>query len=87
MRYLIVAALMLATALPAFAFNHQDAQRRQVVRELSLHGLNVDPAALSDAQVRHIYLILNENQSEGKKLGLIRSVLGGGNSLRGVLFN
>ena len=57
-----------------------------VSRELPHYVKDVDVDSLSRSQLAHIYSIMHGGRSESDKGRMIRSVLGGQYSLRGLLF-
>ena len=81
-------ALCVAT-LPsgARAVPPEDQLFASVSRDLRIYFPDVDPSTLDRGQLAAIYSILHSNASSSEKTGLIRSVIGGKFSLRGLLFN
>lgn len=80
-------ALCLAAALAAATPAAAETQlQRSVAQDLREFGFgDVDVTRLSISQLAAIHHIANQSGSHGKKRGLIRSALGGRNSLRGLL--
>lgn len=83
-----IATLLLALliALPATAQAPRDQLLSNVSRELPLYVPGTDASTLSRSQLATIYSIMHGGHSDGEKRVLIRSVLGGQYSLRGLLF-
>jgi hypothetical protein len=57
----------------------------QVKQDLKRYGFTEDVSRLSSSQLSNIHLIIHSRRSESSKRGLIKSALGGKNSLRGIL--
>lgn len=56
-----------------------------VARELKRVNLEADVQTLSSGQLSALHMILTGQRSQDEKRGLAKSVLGGRNSLRGLL--
>ena len=84
---LILSAVLVVTASVARAEVHADQIFSLVSQELPVYVKDVDPATLSRHQLLTIYSILHSGRSGGDKIAMIRSVIGGRGSLRGLLFN
>ncbi|WP_049644759.1 hypothetical protein [Candidatus Rhodobacter oscarellae] len=56
-------------------------------RDLHRYVRDVTVDDLRNSQVAAIYVIMHGRHSEGEKRMLIRSTVGGRNTLRGLLFN
>ncbi|MBV0910830.1 hypothetical protein [Anianabacter salinae] len=84
---LIPLIALLALAAPA----HADARNTQleslVANEIDTYVDGVDVADLSNGQLATIYSIMHGGRSESDKRAMIRSAIGGRNTLRGLLFN
>jgi len=88
MRRTVFAALTLCfAALSAQAKAPSDQLLANVTRELPNYVANVDASTLRRSQLAAIYSIMHDGHSEGEKRMMIRSVIGGRHSLRGLLFN
>ncbi len=75
-----------AGAQPAVAANASDSQLRALVRmELHNYTLDTDPDELTESQLGVIYTIMHSGRPHGSKSALIRSYIGGRNTLRGLL--
>ncbi|MEM1064040.1 MAG: hypothetical protein AAF771_00430 [Pseudomonadota bacterium] len=74
----------IALALPAAAERSQIAQ--SIARDVERLNLGVTVDDLDSTQVAALHAILNSNRSESDKRGLAKSVIGGRNSLRDLLF-
>jgi hypothetical protein len=83
---LIAASLILGPAAATQADAPRDQLRAAVARDLPIYMPDVDVDSLSRSQLSTIYSILHSSRSAGDKTALIRSALGGRNSLRGLLF-
>jgi len=80
---LATVALIGASTLAAGAQTSQ--LERLVAHDMSFYQRNVDVSTLSNAQLSAIYQIMhNSRRSTNQKRLLIRSVLGGRNTLRGL---
>lgn len=86
MRHLALAMFIIGLAASAPAAT-QSQLERSVERDLRRLSINVDASSLTNGQLSSLHLILNSTRSENSKRGLARSVIGGRNSLRGVLFD
>lgn len=82
---LIAAALSLP--LPALAVGPNDQLLALVSSEMPRYAPNVDASTLRRGQLAMIYSIMHSDRTESNKRLHIRSVLGGRNTLRGLLFN
>jgi hypothetical protein len=82
---LLATAALLSLTAPATA--KTDQLLSLVEMELPFYAPGVDARSLSRAQLASIYSILHGSKSGGDKRALIRSVIGGPYSLRGLLFN
>ena len=80
-----VALVVSLSCAPGFA--QADQLLLNVTRELPYFVQDVDPSTLNRTQLGRIYTIIHSSRSHGDKMGLIKSVLGGRNSLRGLFFN
>ncbi len=78
-----LAVLMAAGAARADAPKNQ--LRALVGQQLHLYVKDVDVDDLDQSQVAAIYTIMHSKRSTSYKLSMIRSVVGGRNSLRGLL--
>lgn len=58
-----------------------------VNQELDQYVAGADASTLSNSQLASIYSIMHTSKSHGQKGAMIRSVLGGDYSLRGLLFD
>ncbi len=77
----------LLTLMPAAAQADRSPMEKNVARELRTYGFGeVDVDTLTSGQVAALHHILHSKRSTGDKRALIKSTLGGRNSLRG-LFN
>jgi len=86
-RFLGLVMALSLSALAARAAAPEDQLLAHVTRELPNYVDDVDPATLRRSQLAAIYSIMHDGHSEGEKRALIRSVIGGRFSLRGLLFN
>jgi len=82
---------LLATAVTFGAFStpaHAVSEQllRLVSAELPNYVSGVDVNSLSNSQLATIYSIMHGPKSEGAKTGLIKSTLGGRNSIRSLFF-
>ncbi len=83
-------AAVLALVLAAGAAQANDGRTqliRSVEQELDHYVQGVDASQLSTQQLAAIRSIMYSSRSESSKRGLIRSAVGGNNSLRSLLFN
>ena len=89
MSKLVSAALIAAMALtPAVAHADRTPLEQSVARELPRYGFkDVDVDQLSSNQVATLYMLMYSKRSHGDKRALIKSTLGGRNTLRGLLFD
>ncbi len=87
-RLSITAALIAAIGFAAQAGNPPENQLRALVaKELPSYVQGVDVSTLSQHQLAHIYSILHGPYSGMERKAMLRSAIGGGYSLRGLLFN
>lgn len=77
-------ALVLALASPAAATS-RDQLEPSVARELRKHQITADTETLRTGQITALYSLFHSNRSFSDKRALARSIVGGRNSLRGVL--
>lgn len=86
---LVSAAVFAAiTLLPATAYADRTPLEQSVARELPRYGFkDVDVDQLSSSQVAALYMLVHGKRSHGDKRALIKSTLGGRNTLRGLLFD
>jgi len=82
----LVAALFL-TGTAASADAPKDQLMASVSRDLPQYVRGVDATSLSRHQLASLHLIMHGPDSASKKISMIRSVLGGPYSLRGLFFN
>ena len=83
----LLSAALLALAGPAAADTKGSAQlTASVARELPHYGFDVDVTTLDRAQVAALHHALYTDRSVGGKRAMIKSILGGRHSLRGLLF-
>ena len=82
--------LLLATALglvvsapPAEARTQLERLVRHELQDLNIRNVNV--AELSTAQLAAIHAAANRPGQQGSKRGVVRSILGGRNTIRGLL--
>ena len=78
---------LILSASAALAEASSDQLLANVSRELPHYVSGVDASTLSRSKLAHIYSIMHDGRSESDKRKMIRSVLGGRHSLRGLLFN
>ncbi len=81
---ILAAAALIAMASPGMAERSQIAQ--SIARDVERLNLGVTVDDLDGAQIAALHSILNSNRSESDKRGLAKSVIGGRNSLRDLLF-
>jgi len=77
--------LGLLMTVPVQASGLTQAQRL-VAHDLKYYAPGTDPKSLTRAQLDHIYLIMHSRRTESDKRNLIKSAIGGPNTLRGLLF-
>lgn len=85
LRTTVAALAALLIALPAAA-PASSQLRANVAREMPHYVPGVDVSRLSSSQLAAIYSIMHSPRTHSDKIGSIRSVLGGGFSLRGLIF-
>ena len=84
----VALALVATLTVTGCAGSAQDQLRAQVGSRLDRNGFRqVDVDRLSTGQLAALHGHMNSQRSEGDKRALIRSTLGGRNSLRGLLIN
>ncbi|MGG7645180.1 hypothetical protein ACQ5SP_10280 [Rhodovulum sp. YNF3179] len=82
----LLSAALIALAGPAAAGKGSDQLTASVARELPRYGFDVDVKTLDRAQVAALHHALYTDRSTGGKRAMIKSILGGRYSLRGLLF-
>ncbi|MEL6643029.1 MAG: hypothetical protein AAFQ79_03780 [Pseudomonadota bacterium] len=83
-RHALAAALVLALAGPAAATTREQLEP-SVARDLKRHQIRVDTDTLRTGQINALYSLFHSNRSHSEKRAMARSIVGGRNSLRGVL--
>lgn len=82
----LVVAMLAAMPSSAAQADGRTQMIRAVAHELGNYVQGVDPETLSIQQLAAIRSIMYSSRSESDKRGLIRSAVGGRNSLRSLLF-
>ena len=85
MKHLVLAAIigLSFTAAPAEARTQLERLVNQELRALGFKDVNVEK--LSTAQLADIYSTAHLPGRQGQKRGMIRSILGGNNTVRGLI--
>ena len=85
MKQIIPLAVSLVLAFGALSPVQADSQLQQLVAlELRNYAPGVDPASISNVQLGQIYTIIHSPRTESDKRSLVRSTIGGPDTLRGL---
>lgn len=87
LRITALAFALAATAATGQTNAPRDQLLSNVSRELPQYLPDVDASTLSRSQLAALYSIMHNSDSGSKKHAMIRSVVGGQYSLRGLLFS
>lgn len=86
LRIAFIAFALAATAAAGQSRGPNDQLVANVSRELPGYLPGVDASTLSRSQLAALYMIMHSSESGNNKHAMIRSIVGGQYSLRGLLF-
>ena len=84
LKHTVAALALMISAVSASAQSGGDQLLQNVSRELPRYFRDVDATTLSQSQLAALSLIMHSSRTEGDKRALMRSVIGGPNTLRGL---